>query len=53
MTSLLIGPQLGRALQALDVGDQAFEVGEAVVVEVDKRAFWADVEFRRRRRRGS
>src|SRR3982751_1589645 len=30
---LAVRPQLGRALQPLDVGDQAFEVGEGIVVE--------------------
>ena len=42
---LAVGPQLGRALQPLDIGQQPGEVGEAAVDEGHHRALGADVEL--------
>ena len=50
---LAVGPQLGRALQPLDIGEQPGEVGEAAVDEGHHRAPGADVELGDARRRGS
>src|SRR5687767_9521069 len=41
---LAVGPQLRRTLEVLHIGDQAIEVGEMIVVEMDQRASGADVE---------
>ena len=43
---LVVGPEFGGALQMLDVGDQSLEVREAVVEEVNQRAFRADIQLR-------
>src|SRR5688572_28834819 len=42
---LHVGAQLGGALQALDIADQASRVGELVIVEADQRAACADLDL--------